>query len=66
MALSGDYPRFLRVVALTYQMIYYGPVRGLFGALRPPVGSTLPTTCSTWIAKRWCLYWESGGMTPTS
>jgi pimeloyl-ACP methyl ester carboxylesterase len=37
MALSGDYPRFLRVVALTYQMIYYGPVRGLFGALKPPV-----------------------------
>jgi pimeloyl-ACP methyl ester carboxylesterase len=37
MALSGDYPRFLRVVALTYQMIYQGPVRGLFSALKPPV-----------------------------
>jgi pimeloyl-ACP methyl ester carboxylesterase len=37
MTLSGDYPRFLRVVALTYQMIYHGPVRGLFGALKPPV-----------------------------
>ncbi len=37
MALSGDYPRFLRVVALTYQMIYHGPVRGLFGELKPPV-----------------------------
>jgi pimeloyl-ACP methyl ester carboxylesterase len=34
---SGDYPRFLRVVALTYQMIYQNPVRGLFGALKPPV-----------------------------
>jgi pimeloyl-ACP methyl ester carboxylesterase len=34
---SGDYPRFLRVVALTYQMIYQNPVRGLFGALRQPV-----------------------------
>ncbi len=34
---SGDYPRFLRVVALTYQMIYQNPVRGLFGGLRPPV-----------------------------
>jgi pimeloyl-ACP methyl ester carboxylesterase len=34
---SGDYPRFLRVVALTYLMIYQNPVRGLFGALKPPV-----------------------------
>jgi pimeloyl-ACP methyl ester carboxylesterase len=34
---SGDYPRFLRVVALTYQMIYQNPVRGLFGALKSPV-----------------------------
>jgi pimeloyl-ACP methyl ester carboxylesterase len=34
---SGDYPRFLRVVALTYQMIYQNPVRGLFGELKTQV-----------------------------
>lgn len=36
LALSGDYPRYLRVVALTYQMIYNEPIRKLFGALKPP------------------------------
>ncbi|MCW2274294.1 alpha/beta fold hydrolase [Rhodoblastus acidophilus] len=36
LALSGDYPRYLRVVALTYLMIYNEPVRKLFGSLRPP------------------------------
>ncbi len=34
---SGDYPRFLRVVALTYLMIHSGPVRALFAGLKPPV-----------------------------
>jgi pimeloyl-ACP methyl ester carboxylesterase len=34
---SGDYPRFLRVVALTYLMIYSGPVRGLYAQLKPQV-----------------------------
>jgi pimeloyl-ACP methyl ester carboxylesterase len=37
MAGSGDYPRFLRVVALTYLMIYQNPVRGFFARLNAPV-----------------------------
>jgi pimeloyl-ACP methyl ester carboxylesterase len=37
LALSGDYPRYLRVVALTYLMIYNEPVRRLYGALKCPV-----------------------------
>ena len=36
MTLSGDYPRFLRVVALTYLMIYNEPVRKLYGMLKAP------------------------------
>ena len=36
-ALSGEYERFVRATALTYQMIYRGPVRGLFRSLKPPV-----------------------------
>ena len=36
-ALSGEYERFVRATALTYQMIYRGPVRGLFKDLKPPV-----------------------------
>jgi hypothetical protein len=35
--LSGEYERFVRATALTYQMIYRGPVRGLFKELKPPV-----------------------------
>ena len=36
-ALSGEYERFVRATALTYQMIYHGPVRGFFKELKPPV-----------------------------
>ncbi len=36
-ALSGEYERFVRATALTYQMIYRGPVRGLFRSLKPAV-----------------------------
>jgi len=36
MALSGDYPRYLRVVALTHLMIYNEPIRKLFATLKPP------------------------------
>ncbi|MBR1125425.1 alpha/beta hydrolase [Bradyrhizobium lablabi] len=36
-ALSGEYQRFVRATALTYQMIYHGPVRELFKSLKPPV-----------------------------
>jgi pimeloyl-ACP methyl ester carboxylesterase len=36
-ALSGEYERFVRATALTYQMIYRGPVRALFKDLKPPV-----------------------------
>jgi pimeloyl-ACP methyl ester carboxylesterase len=36
MTLSGDYPRFTRVVALTYLMIANEPVRKLYGLLKPP------------------------------
>jgi len=36
LALSGDYPRYLRVVALTYQMIYNEPARKLYATLKPP------------------------------
>jgi pimeloyl-ACP methyl ester carboxylesterase len=32
---SGDYPRFLRVVALTYLMIYQNPVHAFFAGLKP-------------------------------
>jgi pimeloyl-ACP methyl ester carboxylesterase len=35
-ALSGEYERFVRATSLTYQMIYRGPVRGLFKDLKPP------------------------------
>ncbi|MBB4199503.1 hypothetical protein CCR94_01400 [Rhodoblastus sphagnicola] len=35
LALSGDYPRYLRVVALTYLMIYNEPARRLFATLKP-------------------------------
>jgi pimeloyl-ACP methyl ester carboxylesterase len=35
MALSGDYPRLVRVVALTYLMIYNDPARKLYAALKP-------------------------------
>ena len=34
---SGDYPRFLRVVALTYLMIHSCEVRALYAGLKPPV-----------------------------
>jgi pimeloyl-ACP methyl ester carboxylesterase len=36
LALSGDYPRYLRVVALTYLMIYNEPARKLYATLKPP------------------------------
>ena len=36
LALSGDFPRYLRVVALTYQMIYNEPTRKLYATLKPP------------------------------
>jgi pimeloyl-ACP methyl ester carboxylesterase len=36
MALSGDFPRFLRVAALTYQMIYRGATPAFFGAIQAP------------------------------
>jgi pimeloyl-ACP methyl ester carboxylesterase len=36
LALSGDYPRYLRVVALTYLMIYNEPTRKLYRALKSP------------------------------
>jgi len=36
-ALSGEYERFVRATALTYQMICRGPVSGLFRDLKPPV-----------------------------
>ncbi len=35
-ALSGDYPRYLRVVALTYLMIFNEPARKLYGQLKSP------------------------------
>jgi pimeloyl-ACP methyl ester carboxylesterase len=37
LTLSGDYLRFLRVVCLTYFMIYDGPVRDVFAHLPMPV-----------------------------
>jgi pimeloyl-ACP methyl ester carboxylesterase len=36
-ALSGEYERFIRATALTYQMIYQEPVRDLYRTLQPPV-----------------------------
>jgi pimeloyl-ACP methyl ester carboxylesterase len=35
-ALSGEYPRWARASALTYQMIYQQPVRHEFGLIRTP------------------------------
>ena len=35
-ALSGEYDRFVRATALTYQMIYRGPVLDLYPTLTPP------------------------------
>jgi pimeloyl-ACP methyl ester carboxylesterase len=34
--LSGEYPRWAKASALTYQMIYGQPVRGEFGRVKPP------------------------------
>ncbi len=36
-ALSGEYERFVRATALTYQMIYRNPVVDLYATLAPPV-----------------------------
>ncbi len=35
-ALSGEFPRFAKASALTFQMIYQQPVRHEFGLLKPP------------------------------
>jgi pimeloyl-ACP methyl ester carboxylesterase len=37
MTLSGEFERYARATALTYQMIYRGPVRDLYRTLRMPV-----------------------------
>ena len=35
-ALSGEFPRFAKAAALTFQMIYQQPVRHEFGLIKPP------------------------------
>ena len=42
-ALSGEYDRFARTAAQTYQMIYAGPVVGLYPQLKLPVLLTAGT-----------------------